>query len=78
MKRNASTLGFVCLVIFGLVLPANPDFGSGAASNIIGWLPVILGGLVMTACGMIHLIIRARADKLLQEGGGSKIVDADP
>ena len=53
MKRNASILGSVCLIVFGLILLANPDFGSAVVSNIIGWLLVILGGL---ACvyGVLH------------------------
>lgn len=53
MKRNTSIFGSVFLIIFGLVLLANPDFGSTVISTMLGWLLVIVGGL---ACvyGILH------------------------
>lgn len=51
MKKNeksallGNSFGSVLLVIAGLVLLFNPDFGSAAVAVIVGWALVIAGGL---------------------------------
>ena len=38
-----SIVGAVCLILFGLLLLCNPDFGSAVISNIIGWALLVFG-----------------------------------
>ena len=47
MKKTRSVFGSVCLIVVGLLLLANPDFGSALVSNILGWLLVVFGGLAL-------------------------------
>lgn len=45
-----SVVGAVCLILFGLLLLCNPDFGSAVISNIIGWALLVFGILGIVYC----------------------------
>lgn len=53
-KRNnsptRSLVGAAVLILVGLILLVNPDFGSATISRILGWILVTLGGMGIVLC----------------------------
>lgn len=43
-------LGPIAMVILGIVLLVNPDFGSTIAAKLLGWLLIITGGIGIASC----------------------------
>ena len=47
MKKQKSILVCIFQIVIGILLLANPDFGSALVSNILGWLIIAFGGLAL-------------------------------
>lgn len=44
-KLAQSGLGAALMILFGVVLLLNPDFGSAAVATVLGWILIVCGGI---------------------------------
>lgn len=47
---NRDIVGYLLLVALGCLLIFRPDFGSAAVATVLGWIGIVLGGIMIFVC----------------------------
>ena len=47
---NRDIIGYLLLVALGCLLIFRPDFGSAAVATVLGWVSIVIGGIMIFVC----------------------------